>query len=652
MFRTDLLRELNAAKYKILGELEAAKNGMLQDMSGIDKCTLTKLRFMLSDFNTLENRVTEKVNYLEKIIHEYDPSTGEDMSKKIAEVIAQIEEIEEDVRNVSEETIFYVTPQAYGAVADGITDDSLAVAQAIAAASTKNGVVIFPKGEYMLHDITISNDIKLIGFEADILLPAQSEESNQFKNLFNSTSPIKFYMEGINVKGLGAALTTPPVPCSVLDFDSAKSIEIRKCSFCDLRVRDEDSNGKKDLGKFGIVAKVMNCDDFKFEENVITRTGGYEIMCIESSGFVNGEISYYSNHCIDLYGYSHNFSANTVNVDHNTFERFNTPASMFNLTGVHVACKNNTILDSMCSDIFDTSESGGCFAVDLVVENNYSTCISSILAIFRGETCRVANNYHVGKALFESCNVVVEHEHLPENWDCYIEDMKNVVIENNTGYLGVCSTDKTLITFEGMLYKLNRFGISVNNPFRYGSAFGRVNNCIIRGNVLDYSFAEAGELLNYGKNPIGLFANIDNCLIEGNNFINPLSAGRISAKGAAIVLTPVDEEHQFKNLTVTNNSINSLFSYWFLVANYNEHSDFSVSNGYVMCENLNFYNNRVNYPPNPNNEDVGQRFFGYDQNWNSGSYTDYVVNKVYGNFEYTTFMPKHNNLYNPYNVPN
>src|SRR5690348_8476478 len=46
----------------------------------------------------------------------------------------------------------------YGAAGDGVTDDTSAITQAVAAAAATKGIVYFPPGDYKHSTFTISND--------------------------------------------------------------------------------------------------------------------------------------------------------------------------------------------------------------------------------------------------------------------------------------------------------------------------------------------------------------------------------------------------------------------------------------------------------------------------------------------------------------
>lgn len=79
--------DILAKKQAILYELECAKNKMLNDLSLIDKCTLKKLRDIVTCYEAVEKRITGKITAIEskintfifkqtpEVIEEYNPET-------------------------------------------------------------------------------------------------------------------------------------------------------------------------------------------------------------------------------------------------------------------------------------------------------------------------------------------------------------------------------------------------------------------------------------------------------------------------------------------------------------------------------------------------------------------------------------------------
>lgn len=77
------------------------------------------------------------------------------------------EYLERQFKNYHEVTGDAITPQIFGAVGDGVTDDTQAVAQAIQNALQGSGVVYFPAGEYLVKwsgiRVSVTSDLTLFG---------------------------------------------------------------------------------------------------------------------------------------------------------------------------------------------------------------------------------------------------------------------------------------------------------------------------------------------------------------------------------------------------------------------------------------------------------------------------------------------------------
>jgi len=92
----------------------------------------------------------------------------------------------------------YVTPQMYGAVADGITDDTTAIQQALNSGLS----VFFPTGTYLTSGVTISRELK-IQFDAAIL-----KAKNSYQDFIIKVDSVRVFFYGdFTVSGDSKAYT-------------------------------------------------------------------------------------------------------------------------------------------------------------------------------------------------------------------------------------------------------------------------------------------------------------------------------------------------------------------------------------------------------------------------------------------------------------
>ena len=98
----------------------------------------------------------------------------------------------------------WVTPQDYGAVGDGVTDDTTAIQAAINAATTAGGTVFFPKGTYKVSlGISILSNVTLLGDEGEsVIIVDQTLEQNGTMFTIGDTTAVTESTENVHINGL------------------------------------------------------------------------------------------------------------------------------------------------------------------------------------------------------------------------------------------------------------------------------------------------------------------------------------------------------------------------------------------------------------------------------------------------------------------
>lgn len=125
----DQERVMQHKKREIIRELEETKNRILKELSGVDKVTLTRLREVLADYNRIDHNINEKIKtFMENGNVILDGA--EEVASLFREEIRKISSLEAQL-NILERNLDYVTPLMFGAVGDGVTDDSDAMIEAI-----------------------------------------------------------------------------------------------------------------------------------------------------------------------------------------------------------------------------------------------------------------------------------------------------------------------------------------------------------------------------------------------------------------------------------------------------------------------------------------------------------------------------------------
>lgn len=133
MFRydKDMERVMQKKKRDIINELTAYGNKLLQELSGVDKQTLTRLRQILDDYNRIEIELE---------------AYGESLKPLINDVKALRETFKDEIEIIRKNDNFIV-PEMFGATGDGVTDDTVALQLAINESSEKGIPLYFSQGK-------------------------------------------------------------------------------------------------------------------------------------------------------------------------------------------------------------------------------------------------------------------------------------------------------------------------------------------------------------------------------------------------------------------------------------------------------------------------------------------------------------------------
>lgn len=138
IYDKDVFRAVEAKKREILCEMEREKNRIIKELSGVDHETMTRMRQLLADYNDIDYRNTVKFN---NMVAEHNLLKDE--------LKNEAEKIMEDIQNIT------VTPEMFGAVGDGVTNDSGAFTRAL-----QFGNVLLTK-DYNIGTLVYNGDVKI-----------------------------------------------------------------------------------------------------------------------------------------------------------------------------------------------------------------------------------------------------------------------------------------------------------------------------------------------------------------------------------------------------------------------------------------------------------------------------------------------------------
>ena len=106
----------------------------------------------------------------------------------------------------------YITPQMFGAVGDGVNDDTLAIQTAIDEANKKSRVLYMPSGVYKISEPLVLNGCSLIGEPGNVfhaagtVIECESADFTAIKQGSTGTNDTMFNLSDILVKGAHTAI--------------------------------------------------------------------------------------------------------------------------------------------------------------------------------------------------------------------------------------------------------------------------------------------------------------------------------------------------------------------------------------------------------------------------------------------------------------
>lgn len=123
----------------------------------------------------------------------------------------------------------YATPQMYGAVGDGTTDDTTAIQDCI----DNNNFVFFPEGTYKTSEITLHSNLKIIGNNA--IIKGVYESGSR---VFSGDEITNVIIDNMKFRGNGYSSSLSAIMnCFTLHFDDCSNIEITNCELYDTQDR-------------------------------------------------------------------------------------------------------------------------------------------------------------------------------------------------------------------------------------------------------------------------------------------------------------------------------------------------------------------------------------------------------------------------------
>jgi hypothetical protein len=385
----------------------------------------------------------------------------------------------------------------YGAVADGVTDDSISI-QSVIDSVEDNTTIIFPKGEYVINQtIQINKPIHLVGFETNIITTSEG-----FDVFFKFTNVNNFSVSGF--------------------------------------IFDQKLKGRTSIDMY-------DCKNFKIYNNYFTgysaefayyqTDGGIRINdstdgfiyanTWEDHGFQYDETTATLNRCLTIQTSGADLSDRII-VSNNIFRRVN-----------QAICLNSGSNNIIEGNIFEDVKDNSVYALGmpgLLVSGNTFNDKYDESVVISGENINIVNN---------------TFKDIPNKVIAIAGNASNLSI---TGNLIKCGNVSNIFAYRSGDHSITNFKFSENlisvvgntNNFPYMDIQGDCDEFIISDNIFNVNTYPDHEIIRFYK--------LSNGLITGNRFKGTDATSRaVSASG-----TPSGEviikDNQMKNCRIVSSS--------------------------------------------------------------------------------------------------
>ena len=502
-----------------------------------------------ADWESWKGDITEIVNNLLAWFDNLD--VQEEVNNKIDEMVESGE-----LLALIAPFLPWVTPEMFGAVGDGVTDDT----QAFYDAFDTGRPVHCSDVTYAVSTINISKSAYLTGTNYTI----KALGNNDWNTVFNASNIDNFIIENAEIIGNGLPLSTT-VYHTVFKMNNVKNIDISNCHIHDFYNRTPEIVGTVNE-RTAVIFTIVDYEKLNISNCTINNCVGGEFAyasCTTKAKADLARCNFSNNYMYDITDVgnikanSFNFFGGNVTIRDNRIDNYKTDYTYFNLAGINVECTRNIITNGSASDVFDTYEAGYLYSDTLTIKDNNIICKNAIMCRFKGKTLIIENNYFKGKAVLfgtgcvRSSGTIFPFETLFSYDGAFI-----TVINNNFNVAYVDAGIQHTTPF--MPWAIGSYSALLDG--------GIADNIIISNNIVDMTDRPLNITHSTKSAFVELWNNFNNITIENNMLINPVRM-EISATLYfwVVVLATLDRTIRkmvFQNNTLADTTLNSQSFYF------------------------------------------------------------------------------------------
>lgn len=440
-------------------------------------------------------------------------------------VLAQIGAIGSETDNLMK-SLYVYTPDRFGAVGDGVTDDSQSFQNCVNACIADGKALYLTGKKYKIHDVTWSGDLEIFG--GDLTADHYDNNTNQFLPLLICNNG-NIYLHDIRFTGCGTALASTVIKYHFMHFTNC-ILKVERCEFSEISTKNSNSNYMMYYERFGLTLTATDCNVY-FNHNYIHDMGNEELMwiCPTDGDNTNMIIEFTNNRCVNLQGYSFNLIGKKVTIKDNYFFNFFRVTSIFNVSQADlVTVEGNTFEECSTQSAIDTSEEGKFYCDTVIIKNNFFSVsplrtandgYPVVFAVCRARVVDITDNTFSGDQFYySSSDTQPQDPATPWTMDSGF-DGKLQRISNNTLHIGgPRATSNGAINVWAK--SLTGFSTLTSN---------RLEKVELNNNYIDFMIDYAPTSGRYRYSPFIISCYIDSAEVVGNTVGKQLPPSQLTS---------------------------------------------------------------------------------------------------------------------------
>lgn len=395
---------------------------------------------------------------------EYWAQTGV-YNAQIGELSDRVDALAADMKK------YFVTPEMFGAVGNGVANDTTAMQDAV-----DSGYIVLLTGKYLIDPVTVSKETYILGEGGQVVPTLVGAAPSPTKTAFNCTgNAVIDNIEFIGSTSHTGALTRYPV----INANNTEYLTVKNCKFENFGGEYVNQEGTPIWDFYAVYIKAIDVDNVRIEHNTFSGNADDEIIIVSPHSKATRTEAFIHNNTFKNCeaGATVNAFATLVDFRGNSWVDYHYTGSAVNALCDDLYFIGNSTERCTFGNIIDSNEVTYLHSENAIVKDNIIKGSVEVFADIIASVLTLTDNYVEGGA-------IVRHELTARPGDGVPPTMQNTVKRNGANVnvsRNVIKVDNT-----GNYYPIIRTGcVNITSAGMYpGNTYSAGGYCIIHDNTI------------------------------------------------------------------------------------------------------------------------------------------------------------------------